>query len=87
MKAGHCACYVIATFIFATSVVTASDSVTASSSEDQIGVEVTVYNNNLGLVKDTRKIGLPKGVGEILQDQVPHLLGLEVVISRLGPAL
>ncbi|HID29476.1 MAG TPA: DUF4139 domain-containing protein, partial [Desulfobacterales bacterium] len=26
---------------------------------DQVAVEVTVYNNNLGLIKDTRKVALP----------------------------
>lgn len=65
MKAGYTACLFIALFLCATSLATASDSVTASSSVDQVGVEVTVYNNNLGLVKDTRNIGLPKGVGEL----------------------
>jgi len=32
-----------------------------STIDDQIAMEVTVYNSNLGLVKDTRKIKLPKG--------------------------
>lgn len=36
-----------------------------STSDEQVGVEVTVYNNDLGLVKDTRKIALPKGRGEL----------------------
>lgn len=39
--------------------------VVKSSADDQTGVEVTVYNNNLGLVKDTRTIRLPKGAGEL----------------------
>jgi hypothetical protein len=31
----------------------------------RIAVEVTVYNNNMGLIKDTRKIRLPAGYGEL----------------------
>jgi hypothetical protein len=40
---------------------------TASKStvEDQIEVQVAVYNNNIGLIKDTRKIILPSGEGEL----------------------
>ena len=40
-----------------------------SDLEDQIAVEVTVYNNNLGLIKDTRKVILPVGQGELLFTQ------------------
>jgi hypothetical protein len=46
------------------SLVSAQD-VFKSTVDDQAGVEVTVYNNNLGLVKDTRNINLPKGTGEL----------------------
>ncbi|MGO9568288.1 MAG: DUF4139 domain-containing protein, partial [Desulfomonilaceae bacterium] len=42
-----------------------SESVLTSSADEQVGVEVTVYNNNLGLVKDTRKLELSKGHGEL----------------------
>ena len=38
--------------------------VSKSTIDDQIGVEVVVYNN-LGLIKDTRKITLPSGEGEL----------------------
>ncbi len=34
--------------------------ITKSTDQDQIAVEVTVYNANLGLVKDTRQITLPQ---------------------------
>ena len=33
--------------------------------EDQENVSVTVYNNNLGLVKDTRRIALKPGYNEL----------------------
>jgi len=36
-----------------------------STQEDQANVEVTVYNNNLGLIKDTRKVTLPVAQGEL----------------------
>ena len=54
-------------FIFAfiaTSQLVSAD-VTVSTLDDQKRVEVTVYNNNLGLVKDTRQIKLPEGEGEL----------------------
>ncbi|MBI5025114.1 MAG: DUF4139 domain-containing protein [Candidatus Omnitrophica bacterium] len=38
---------------------------TRSTEQDQTNVEVTVYNNNLGLVKDTRSLALPAGEGEL----------------------
>ena len=33
--------------------------------KDQTGVAVTIYNVNLGLVKDQREIRLPQGTGEL----------------------
>jgi len=36
-----------------------------STLKDQVSVELTVYNNNLGLVKDIRKLALPKGETEL----------------------
>ena len=48
------------------SIVEAGDGeVSKSTVDDQIGVEVAVYNNNIGLIKDTRKIILPSGEGEL----------------------
>jgi hypothetical protein len=42
-----------------------SADVMISSKEDQKRIEVTVYNNNLALVKDTRRLTLSKGEGEL----------------------
>ena len=36
-----------------------------SSNEDQTNVSITIYNNNLGLVKDTRSIQLQSGTNEL----------------------
>jgi hypothetical protein len=37
----------------------------ATGLDDQTGVAVTIYNVNLGLVKDQRNIRLPRGMGEL----------------------
>jgi len=43
----------------------AEPAVFKSTAEDQTAVEVTVYNSNLGLVKDLRKVQVPAGQGEL----------------------
>ncbi len=42
-----------------------ADNVLKSTLDDQTSVNVTVYNNNLGLVRETRKLQLAEGVGEL----------------------
>jgi hypothetical protein len=37
----------------------------SSSLEDQQSVAITVYNSNLGLVKDTRRLRLPRGASQL----------------------
>ena len=55
--------FVIALFF---SIVEAGEGeVSKSTVDDQVGVEVAVYNNNIGLIKDVRKIMLPSGEGEL----------------------
>ncbi len=39
--------------------------VLSSTASDQTGVEVTVYNSDLALVKDSRSVSIPKGEGEL----------------------
>jgi len=51
--------------VFLSAVVSPAAEVISSNADDQTGVEVTVYNNNLGLIKEARKVNLPKGVGEL----------------------
>lgn len=36
-----------------------------STAEAQVGMEVTVYNSNLGLIKDVREVPLPDGEGSL----------------------
>jgi len=51
--------------IFLSSLAYASETVSQSTADDQEAVEVTVYNSNLGLIKDTRNISIPYGEGEL----------------------
>ncbi|HMK33540.1 MAG TPA: DUF4139 domain-containing protein [Desulfomonilaceae bacterium] len=62
MKIGH---LMISLVLMFPCMLSAAEPVYKSSAEDRIGLELTVYNSNLGLVKDTRTVDLPKGQGEL----------------------
>ncbi|MDY6971779.1 MAG: DUF4139 domain-containing protein [Thermodesulfobacteriota bacterium] len=52
-----------------------AQAVSKSIVDDQVGVEVTVYNNNLGLIKDKRHVKLPLGEGELrFMDVASHIM-------------
>jgi hypothetical protein len=52
--------------------------------QDQAGVAVTIYNVNLGLVKDQRDVNLPKGVGELrFMDVASQIIPTSVHIKSL----
>ena len=56
-----------------------------STLDDQKTVEVTAYNNNLALIKDTREIPLPKGEGELrFMDVAAHIMPVTVRIQSLN---
>jgi hypothetical protein len=56
----------------------------ASGLQDQTGVAVTIYNVNLGLVKDQRKITLNKGMGELrFMDVASQIIPTSVSIRSL----
>lgn len=58
---------------------------TESTVADQSSVEVTVYNNNLGLVKDRRKIALSTGEGELrFMDVAAYIQPESVHIKELN---
>jgi hypothetical protein len=58
-----------------------------STLDDQVKVEVTVYNHNLALVKDTRKVSLPDGEGELrFMDVASAILPVTVRVQSLGAA-
>lgn len=58
-----------------------------SAQSDQTNVEVTVYNNNLGLVKDTRSLALPIGEGELrFMDVASGIMPVTVHAKSLNAA-
>ncbi len=62
-------------FLWGSSATAAIQSVSKSTDADQVAVEVTVYNSNLGLVKDRRKVRLPAGEGELrFMDVAAHII-------------
>ncbi len=59
-------------------------SINKTTDEDQIALEVTVYNSNIGLVKDTRIIPLEKGEGELrFMDVAAHIIPQTVYVTSL----
>lgn len=56
-----------------------------SSTRDQTNVEVTVYNNNLGLIKDTRGVQVPVGAGELrFMDVASSIMPVTVHVKSLN---
>jgi hypothetical protein len=73
MKVSKCVIGLI--FILALTGNAAGKTTTKSLAGDQIGMRVTVYNNNLGLIKDTRNVPLAKGRGELrFMDVAAHII-------------
>ena len=60
----------------------AAAEVVSSGARDQSAVEVTVYNNNLGLIKDVRTVSLPVGEGELRFMDVASHIRPETVLVR-----
>ncbi len=59
--------------------------VTTTTIKDQTSVEVTVYNSNIGLVKDQRRIGLLRGLQELrFMDVAAHIIPSSVSIRCLS---
>ena len=55
-----------------------------SDMSDQVSVQVTVYNSNIGLIKDTRRVGLPVGTGELrFMDVASHIMPTTVHTKSL----
>ncbi|MFP4473349.1 MAG: DUF4139 domain-containing protein [Candidatus Omnitrophota bacterium] len=55
-----------------------------STIEDQTSVEVTVYNSNLGLIKDTRTVDLPEDAGELrFMDVAAGIKPVTVAVTSL----
>ncbi|WP_298266397.1 DUF4139 domain-containing protein [Geobacter sp.] len=62
--------------------VSAATAPVVSTVADQKGIELTIYNQNLGLVKDRREIRLPAGSGELrFMDVAAQVIPTSVAIS------
>ncbi len=62
-----------------------AEEVVTSTADQQVSMQITVYNNNLGLVKETRKIDLPKGQGELRFTEVAaHMKPETVAVKSLN---
>ena len=71
--------------MFLSSIAKAEEKVSKSTIDDQVAVEVTVYNNNLGLIKDTRNVELPLGEGELrFMDVASHIMPVTVHAKSLN---
>ena len=58
-----------------------------STQEDQTGLEITVYNSNLGLVKDQRQIKLGSGIQELkFMDVASQIIPTSVSIKSFQEA-
>jgi hypothetical protein len=62
-----------------------ASNVVKSTSKEQTNVEVTVYNSNMGLVKDVRNITLPAGKGELrFMDVAAHVNPVTVHVRSVN---
>ncbi len=78
-------CIFSLTVLLISSGLSAGEMVSESTSDDQVAIEVTVYNNNLGLVKDIREIKLPVGEGELrFMDVASHIMPVTVHVKSLN---
>ena len=65
--------------------VAAGETLFESTNDDRVAVELTVYDSNLGLVKETRQLQLPMGEGELRFMDVPsHIMPATVHIESLN---
>ncbi len=57
----------------------------SSTGEEQTALALTIYNSNLGLVKETRRIALPRGAGEVrFMDVASQIIPTSVHIAALA---
>ncbi|MCA1961252.1 MAG: DUF4139 domain-containing protein [Desulfomonile sp.] len=61
-----------------------AQTVCKSTDADRTAVEVTVYNNNLGFIKETRSVDIPAGRGELRYMDVPaHIMPATIHVKSL----
>ena len=76
-----------ALFITALLPVIGTHAASVSTINDQTGISVTVYNQNIGLVKDTRKLKIPAGQGELrFMDVAAYIQPETVHVKSLNAA-
>ena len=68
--------------LVAPTALTAEDWERKTDLEDQVSVAVTVYNNNLGLVREIRDVTLGRGVGSLLFEGVSAQINPKTVALR-----
>ena len=56
-----------------------------STANDQSAISLTIYNNNLALIKDRRKIALPAGQSQLALREVSARMWPETVLLSGGP--
>ncbi len=82
IKYYHISCLII---MFFSSAAISGEEVSKSTIDDQVAVEVTVYNSNFGLIKDTRKVSLSLGKGELrFMDVASHIMPVTVHAKSLN---
>jgi len=85
MKIKVCIFVAMCVLIFSLSISAVAQTALKSTIDDQTSVEVTVYNSNLGLVKDVRKITLPQGEGELrFMDVASYIMPVTVHATSLN---
>ena len=62
----------------------AGNQTTNSALNDQVSVEIVVYNNNIGFIRDTRNISIPVGEGELyVRDIASQIIPQTVYVASL----
>lgn len=61
----------------------------SSTLEDQTGLALTIYNVNLGLIKDQRQLRLGKGTGELrfmdVASQIIPIVMMKILMTGIAP--
>ncbi len=83
MKIKH---FVLLVALLSTSSPVSAEKITAEiNAGDRVSLKVTVYNDNLGLIEDTRKVKLPSGNGWIrFMDVASHIIPASVYAKSLN---
>jgi len=71
--------------LLVSSTIAAAEIVFESTSDDQVAVELTIYNDNLALVKETRIVKLPVGEGKLnFRDIASYIMPVTVCAESLN---